>query len=379
MRILNSVTDPRMGGPQHRILSIADKLRPRGIETVFHIPAGDDEFTEKVRSKGYEVHRSSKYQIQKPTDITGNVKFLSSFLSMVNQTRKIIQKADIDIVHANMPINYQAAVAAYLSDADLVWHFNDTSTPTPIKQFSSTAARYLADEIIVSADAVHEYYFNSWCGSKTVYAPVNLNTFDPRSTSIDEKNLRNELGISPNVPVVGTIGNVNPLKGHEYLLRSVARLKDDIDVAVPIIGAKLESRKPYYNQLVELQSELDIEEQVKFVGYRSDIPQLLSLFDVFVLSSTAEACPMVTLEAMAMGVPVVATDVGGVKEQIPTDNHGWVVPPKEPPALASAIMEALSNSDEPLQRVYNAQERVKEKFSLHTCVEDHIDVYRSVV
>jgi glycosyltransferase involved in cell wall biosynthesis len=116
---------------------------------------------------------------------------------------------------------------------------------------------------------------------------------------------------------------------------------------------------------------------VTFTGWRDDIPELLSLFDLFVLASVTEACPIVVLEAMAMECPVVATDVGGVRELIPGDDYGWVVPPEDHRALSTAISDAIA-SEPNKDRTTNARERVERLFSLETCVENHVAVYRSL-
>lgn len=379
MRVLNSITDPRIGGPQQRALNVAKKLQDRGIETIFLIPEGDGDFGDLAYNTGYKVLRTSPHQIRPPKDVLGNLRFLAAFGPMVQQIQRIIDYEDIDVVHAAKPINYQTAVAANQSDVPLVWHFNDTSMPSPVKQLSAMAARRWADEIVVVADAVRDYYFSSQHSSRTIYTPVNLEKFDPDLVTVDKKDLCDDLGIASDVLVVGTIGNINPLKGHEYLLHAIHHLENDIQVAVPIVGKKLTTQKSYYKRLLALRSELGLENSVEFVGYRSDIPELLSLFDIFILPSVAEACPTVVLEAMAMETPVVATNVGGVPEEIPDEDHGWVVPPKDPQALGEAISEALTDPEKRYRKVKNARSRVESVFSLDICADNHEDLYRSLM
>jgi len=279
-----------------------------------------------------------------------------------------------------MAVNFQTAMATAGSEVPLAWHFNDTLTPTPVKQIAAWLGKRWADEVVVAADAVHDYFFGPGVASRTIYAPVDLATFDPDAVTVDEKALRDDLGLPPDVPVVGTVGNVNPIKGHEYLLRAVSRLVRDGDheIAVPIVGAPLESRQAYFQRLQDLRSDLGLDDVVHFVGFRDDIPELLALFDVFVLPSVAEACPIVVLEAMAMEAPVVATAVGGVPEQLPDDDHGWTVPPEDDAALANAIAAALADPDERQRRAKNARQRVEAVFSLDACVERHLELYRSL-
>lgn len=379
IHILNSVTDPRMGGPQRRALSVARQLRTRGIETSFLIPTGDDAFAEAAATDGFETHRVTLSRLRPPTKLRGNVRFVGDFFPTVRRISDLIRKYSIDAVHANMVVNFQTALATTRTDARLVWHFNDTLTPTPVKQIAARSGVRWADELVVAADAVHDYYFSPNIDTTTIYPPVDLEEFDPTSTTIDEADLRNDLGLAPDVPVVGTIGNINPVKGHENLLDAIGRIvQDGQEVAVPIIGARLDSRERYFEKLQRRCKELGLENQVKFVGFRSDIPDLLSLFDLFVLPSVAEACPIVVLEAMTMECPVIATAVGGVPEEIPNEDYGWTVPPGDPESLASAIQVALNDPYERHRRAENAKQRVERVFSLTKCVDRHEELYQSL-
>jgi len=377
MRVLSSITDPRMGGPQRRSLDVARRLRERDIETDFLIPTGDDAFRDAAVDSGFETHRVTLSRLRPPTNIRGNARFFADFVPTVREISTLIRDRDIDVVHANMVVNFQTALATARTSVPLAWHFNDTLTPTPVKQIAAALGNRWADEIVVAADAVHDYYFDPETPSRTIYAPVDIGQFNPDRVTIDESSLRSELDIAPSIPIVGTIGNLNPIKGHEYFLRAVADVSQEI--AVPIVGAELDSRKDYFEKLHSLRTELGLEDQITFVGFRSDIPKLLSLFDVFVLPSIAEACPIVVLEAMAMKCPVVATDVGGVPEQIPGPDHGWIVPSEDSSALANAIQEALENPTEAERRAENARARVESVFSLSACVDRHEDLYRSLV
>lgn len=380
IRILSSVTDPRIGGPQRRILDVACRLRDRNIETELLIPKGNGEFADISKSNGFEVHEVSMSRLRPPTNFQGNIRFFRDFVPSVRRISQLIQQRNIDVVHANMAINFQTALAAGRTGVPLAWHFNDTLTPFPVKQIAAHLGKRWADEIVVAADAVHNYYWSQKTTSQTIYAPVNVVQFDPTKISIDETALREELDLDPNIPVVGTIGNLSPIKGHQYLLRAVAKVIDNSQqIAVPIVGAELDSRNSYAENLRNLRSKLGIEDQVRFVGFRSNVPELLSLFDVFVLPSIAEACPIVVLEAMAMERPIVATNVGGVSEEIPSGDYGWLVPPKNSTALADAIQEVLENPEESKRRASNARNRAESKFSLTACVDRHEDLYRSLV
>lgn len=380
MQVLSSVIDPRIGGPQLRSLAVARRLREHDVETEFLLPDGDDEFVSRARSEGFEVHRPGLSRIQPPKRVLANAGYVLQYPLAVRQIKRIIQQRSIDIVHANMSLNFDAAVGTWRSDAALIWHFNDVLVPRPLNRIAGKAGELIADELVVASDGVTDHYFaNSDPDLSKIYAPVDIQKFNP--DEVEGCDIRRELGLGEETVIVGSVGNINPVKGHEYLVRAVERVesKTNRPVVVLVAGAVLNSQSKYYERLKRIRADLDLEDTVHFLGHRPDVAELLSEFDVFVLSSTAEACPMSVLEAMAMRKPVVATDVGGVPEQIADGVTGWLVPPKDPTSLASAIIEALDNKEESQRRAENARQRVTETYSLEYCVERHIRVYRKAL
>lgn len=379
MKVLNTFIDARLGGPQIRALAVAKGLRDYGIETEFLVPNGEGDFQNRAREDGFTVHLGGYPPIKPFRQVTGNLLFLASSIRSIPKIRTLINHRDIKIVHTNVSVNFHSALAASRSEASLLWHFNDILMPWPVTWFSTSVANRLADEIVVASESVADHYFNRQQDDvQTLYAPVDTEEFDPDTISPSEN--RAKLDLTPETVVIGTVGNLNPIKGHEYLLQAIPKVADSIDspLTVLFVGGKLESRRSYYEKLQELASDLEADIKVRFLGHRSDIPQLLALFDVFVLPSISEACPMVVLEAMAMERPVVATEVGGVPEQIEDGEQGWLVPTKQPDAMADAIIDAISRPEEAERRGRNARVKAVEKFSLQRCVEKHVKLYQNI-
>lgn len=160
--------------------------------------------------------------------------------------------------------------------------------------------------------------------------------------------------------VVAVLGNMySPMKGHAFLVeaaRSVCRIQPD--VVFLLIGDGKE--RPRLEQQVK---EGGLERKVIFLGRREDIPELLACCDLSVLPSEAEGLPNSVLEAMAAGLPVVATCVGGVPEIIRNGMDGLLVPPRDPTALAEAILRALCDPDLAKRLAAAGQERVRTRFS----------------
>lgn len=376
-RVLNSLVDPRIGGPQIRALEVAKRLRERGIETVFLLPDGAGEFNRRASEEGFGVSRPGIARMKPPSEVVTNLGYVASFPSSVWQIQREIEQRNIDLVHASMTINFQAAVAAQLSSTPLAWFFNDTLTPFPLNKITAGAANLLADETAFAAKAVYPHFFSGSAENvRTLYPPVDVDYFDPANANPERTPLLDEFGLDDSWTVIGTVGNINPIKGHAYLLKAISKIDaENENIIVPVAGKILESRDVYFDKLQRLRAKLGLDRTVQFLGHRSDIRELLSEFDVFVLPSTSEACPISLLEAMAMERPVVATDVGGVAEQVTDGEHGWVVPPKDSNALASAISDALQSPDKRQERGEAARRRAKEMFSLDACVDRHVDLY----
>jgi len=172
-------------------------------------------------------------------------------------------------------------------------------------------------------------------------------------------------------PIVLTNARLDRQKGHTYLLEAAA--------LVPQARFVLVGDGPERGALEAQAASLGLGERVQFLGYRSDIPQLLACCDLFVLPSLYEGLPLSILEAMAAGKPVIASAIGGTDEAIIPDETGLLVPPANPPALAGAIRKLLAN---PLlaQRLAAAgQARVKEMFSAEQMVRQVTQVYHELL
>jgi len=162
-----------------------------------------------------------------------------------------------------------------------------------------------------------------------IYNGADADEFAPREERVD---VREEWGIKPDAVVVGTLGRLSPEKGGvDTLIRVVARLRQaHPQVRLMVVGDG--SLRP---ELQSLAAELG--EDVVFTGLRSDVTRMLSAMDIFVLPSLREALPIVVLEAMAMGLPVVATDVGGVPEMVQDGTTGLLVPSGDEDAMYAAL------------------------------------------
>jgi glycosyltransferase involved in cell wall biosynthesis len=198
----------------------------------------------------------------------------------------------------------------------------------------------LADCVTANANAVRTFvHENEGCPlEKMVVIPSGIDT--DRFAPLPSSDFKARLGLPSDAPVIGVVTRMRVRKGVEEFLRAVAEVRRTRpDVRAVVVGE------------VELDAELrgmveaaGLREHLHLLGRRSDMPEVLSAFDVFVLSSHDEGMSNAILEAMAMQRPVVATDVGGTGEVVQEGRTGYLVPPKDPDALAAAIARVFDDA-----------------------------------
>lgn len=171
---------------------------------------------------------------------------------------------------------------------------------------------------------------------------------------------------------IGTVGKLSPEKGHIYFLEAaslIAKQLDDVKFIIAGYGILRE-------QLEALSKKLGIAEKVEFTGKFEDIGEIMKRMDIFVLASLTEGMPVSIIEAMAYGKPVVATDVGGVRELIKDGETGFVVPAKNPRALAKAIKNLIADSQRCKDFSNKAMEQFKDLYSSEKVISRIECLYR---
>jgi glycosyltransferase involved in cell wall biosynthesis len=190
------------------------------------------------------------------------------------------------------------------------------------------------------------------------------------------------LGLPEAVTVVGTVGRLHPDKNQALLLHAAALLRDEIrGIRVAVIGDG-----PERPRLEALSHDLRIDEHVKFLGERSDVEKLLPGLDVFALTSVTEGTPVTLLEAMAAGIPIVSTAVGGIPEILADGVDALLLPApieRADPSLSSPFARLLAAPlrDPELARrlAASARGRVEREFSLESSFGRYEDLYRALL
>ena len=211
-----------------------------------------------------------------------------------------------------------------------------------------------------------EYWINKYPilskNSVVVYNGVNTEYFDPDKFLLEGQKLRKQSSIPDNAPVVCCIANFRPEKAHNILINAFACM----DKKCFLLLAGDGKTKP---DIVDLVHNKKLNDRVKFLGDLSDIRPVLAASNVSVISSTAvETFSMAMLESMSMGVPVVATDIGGLSEAIDTGDTGFLVPVGNPEALSNALTIILADPTQLEIMAKNCREIIVKKFSEESMV-----------
>jgi glycosyltransferase involved in cell wall biosynthesis len=226
--------------------------------------------------------------------------------------------------------------------------------------------------VAVSEAAAKVLRSDSPAYSDKVRVILNGVAFQPPQRRREE--VRAELGLSEE-PVGIIVARIDHQKGHDCLLEAAARLaKSGLCVTLLIVGDG--TARP---EMESLAGKLGLRpEQIRFLGFRSDIPDLLAASDFFVLPSLNEGLPLSVLEAMAQGLPVVATPVGGIPEIILSNQHGLLVPVNDPSALAAALRTLVCDADLRHRLGGCGQERVREHFSFQKMAREYEALYANL-
>lgn len=266
----------------------------------------------------------------------------------------IVRKARVDLIHAHLlSTSVYGSLAGALMRVPLVCTFHGQVDVSDSERFLPAKFRIIdrrANHVTFVSSALRRDVLSrmSLKRARTHVVPngIDLDAFrsDPSGESRASGGFRSELGVGPDEVLIGAVGNVRPSKAYDVLLRSVAKLLQTGRKCRVVVVGQREGVPGLYEGLVTLQADLGLADAVEFVGFRDDIPRVMRGLDVYVCSSHAEGFSLTTVQAMAMGLPVVATQCGGPEEIVTPGETGTLVPTNSPDALAHALASYIDDA-----------------------------------
>jgi len=290
----------------------------------------------------------------------------------------LIKQENIDIIHAhNATAWFYAVWASMLSRVPLVYTEHDRSFPTPLRlKFLHYFFGKYTHAIVAVSEAV-KYNLEKYEHIKNIR--VIYNGIDPvlfYPPNPEEKILKKkQLGLDANDFVLGNVGRMDYWKNQRILIEILLELKNVYpQVKLVFVGGGEEE-----DNLKRLAIEKRVKNDVLFLGKRSDVNEILKAFDLFVFPSLTEGLPLVVIEAMASGLPVIASHVGGIPELIIHGKNGLLVPPTSKNEIKSAIINLIQNPDLRIKMGQLGRKIFETQFSLPQMVKKYIEVYEDVL
>jgi len=302
-------------------------------------------------------------------------------LRMAMAFRRLLRDEQVDIVQTMFESSdlWAGLVTKATSKAKLISSRRDLGILRSTKH--RVAYRLLAglpDRVLAVSDQVRRFCIEAdGLPPERVFTLYNGIAVEAASESAWSK-LRQELRIPAGVPVITTVGNLRRVKGADLLVRAAATVRDRFPDAIFLIcGSALEA--DYVSQLRELIRELRLETHVCLLGGQEQVPSILALTTVFALPSRSEGFSNALIEAMAAGLPCVATNVGGNNEAITDGVDGILVPPDSPAALAEAICCLLDYPTAAAEMGAKARITCEKRFTIEAMMHELVRTYEEVV
>ncbi len=354
------------------ILQILPELNVGGVET------GTVDFAKYlvehrhhsiVVSHGGQLTAGLKKGGSKHYTLPVHKKSLRTMWKMVEPLRAIIRKENIDIVHARSRVPaWIAYFACQKTKAIFITTCHGRYNNRLFSQVmgwsklvivpSRAIGRYMIDRYKVPSDRI-----------RCIARSVDLTKFENISKKTNSR-----------VPVIAIVGRLTPIKGHRHFLKAMAKvIRQKPKIKIQIVGDASPDKEDYKQELHVLVRRLGLKDHVTFLGNRKDVPKVLSKVDVLVMASTIpESFGRVILEAQAVGVPVVATRVGGVVDIIDEEKTGLMVMPKDSDAMAAAVLRILNNENFARQLTEAATIKLHKNFTLDHMACRTLKVYEEI-
>lgn len=366
-RVLYTIAWMEVGGSQTHLLQVFRLLDRTRFQPMLYCLTGRGALLQQVRDLDVPVFDGG----------------MSDGFGLIQMTRGAIRLAGVlraekvDIIHNYLlRANVVGSLAARIARTPVILCSKRGCHERKGKELAAVrVANRLAHGIMTNAEAVREFvHRNEGCPKeKMVVIPsgVDTNRFRP----LGHGDFRQRLGLAPDRPVVGIVTRMRVRKGTEEFLRAMIEVGRHFPGVQAVIVGEVELDE----RLQTLVLESGLSANLHLLGRRSDMPEVLASFDVFVLSSHDEGMSNAILEAMAMELPVVATDVGGTGEVVRHQESGLLVPARDPAALARAIEQLLA--DDKRRRLMGRVGRsiVQERFSACAMVRRMEELYEAML
>jgi glycosyltransferase involved in cell wall biosynthesis len=385
MKVLYVNHTPEISGAERSLLGLLAAL-PDGVSAAAAIPRGA--LAEAIGDLGVPTSTITATAGSLRLHPLHTPRALAEMAAAARQLRRIARAGGAELVHAN---TIRAGIILALARPSAVARVVHVRDCLPQAVLTSAAMRVIA----ASADVVvaNSRYTADWmtasapkASPRVVHNAVDLTRFDP--ASIDLARARAALGVpAERGLLLGVVGQLTPWKGQDTAVQALGLLRTQgVDAHLLLIGsAKFRDRatrldnEAFVTRLHALVAAAGLQERVTWLGEREDVPELVRALDVLLAPSTQEPFGRSLIEAMALGVPVVATDEGGTREIVSDGCEGLLVPPARPGAWADAIRTLGEDAALRAQMGQAGRRRVERAFTPQRHAAAMLEVYEQAL
>jgi len=376
IKILHIHTLSVISGSGINALDTVKRLINSGYEVEFACSPAGGSLIDEVASCGITV-RPLRYMVRE-------VRILKDLAALFELTL-LIKKHRYQIVHThNSKAGFIGRLAAKIAGVPVIIHtihgfaFHEYERPLMrrLYVFLERLAAKFSDRLVTVSTPLKDWGLRLKIGREGQYCVIPDGIEIERfNVNIDPEKKRQELGVGSDYFIVGLVAKLWEGKGHQTLIEAMPRIIQQFPkVKFLFVG------EGYLRQNLEkLATARGLRDYIIFTGFRKDIPEITATFDIAVLPSFFEGLGRSLLEAMALGKPVVATNVGGIPEVVEDSLNGSLVSPGDSVALAEAIIRLLKDKELRHRMGVEGRRRIDERFSAEKMVNRIEDIYRSIL
>ena len=337
MKILFLDQSGKLGGAELSLLDLAKFYRDSCLVSLF----ADGSFRQALEQNQVPVHVLSKrsLKVSKDSSFWQSISNVGQLIPLINEVASLSK--DYDLIYANtQKAMVVGAIVSFLTRKPLIYHLRDILSAEHFSQVNRQIAVSLANRfaalIIANSEATKTAFVKA--GGKEQLVQVVYNGFDLEKYQHNYGDritqLKQELNLTGRY-IIGHFSRLSPWKGQHILIEALTHCPQATAI---LVGDALFGEHEYVQQLHQQVKQLGLGDRVRFLGFRSDIPDLMSMCDLVVHTSTAaEPFGRVIVEAMLCGKPIVATAAGGATELIDPGHTGWLTTPGDVSKLAEII------------------------------------------
>jgi glycosyltransferase involved in cell wall biosynthesis len=296
---------------------------------------------------------------------------------------RAINRIKPDLIHLNdsYAAIHEWMIASFLMKRKIISH--DRGTRYPCSYRTKLFVRFL-DAIISVSDCYKDYVIKQELKVKRVYRVYNgldIGKMSIEMTPELRKTYYTEFGLDNKQQIVGIIGNIDRWKGQHVVLQAIKEVKLTYpDIKCLMVGSVCKGAEGYKAELDKYVQDNDLNDNIIFTGFRRDVENIINFLDILLHASIEpEPFGRVILEGMAVGMPIIATNAGGVQEIIVNGETGILIPMNDPIALANQIHYCLSNPDKAKEMGVKGRERLINVFSNDKMIKEIENIYDQIL